>query len=107
MKTFKQFITEGNKSIVRDALATAMIGSGLINATGIPLESVPGIVHNYWQERIAPTKDQQINDLKRKYQKYVTRDDKGRRVLDIKSIPDADDRDNLERLIAQHEENHT
>ncbi len=101
MKTFKQYIAEGNKSIVRNALATAMVGAGLINATGIPVETVPGIVHDYWQEKIAPTRDQQIYKLSKKYEKHATRDSRGRRVLDIDSIPNENDRTQFQKLIAQ------
>jgi hypothetical protein len=101
MKTFKEYITEGNKSVVRNALATAMVGAGLINATGIPAETVPKIVYDYWQEKIAPTRDQQIYKLSKKYEKHAIRDSRGRRVLDIDSIPDENDRNQFHRLVSQ------
>jgi hypothetical protein len=101
MKTFKQYMSEENKSVVRNALATAMVGAGLINATGIPVETVPGIVRDYWQEKIAPTRDQQIYKLSKKYEKHAKKDNRGRRVLDIDSIPDENDRTQFQKLIAQ------
>lgn len=106
MKTFKEFIVESTfKDKVRGTLATAMLATGAINTTGIPMAKVPDIVHDYWQERIAPTPAQQISHLSRKYEKLAKKQ-KGRRVLNIDSIPDKDDREKFIKLVTgQKDEN--
>jgi len=103
MKTFKQYISENKQSVVRNALATAMVGAGLINATGIPVETVPGIVHDYWQERIAPTPKQEIYHISKKYEKDAKKDSRGRRVLNVDAIENEKDRTRLQKLLTQVE----
>ena len=103
MKSFKQFIVEGKKSKLRDTLASAMLTGGLLNSTGIPIQSIPGIVHDYWREKIAPTPRQQLIALSKKYEKSATRDKKGQRVLNIDAIPDENDRSRFQRLITRGE----
>jgi hypothetical protein len=106
MKTFKEFIIESTfKDKVKGTLATAMLATGAINTTGIPIAKVPGIVHDYWQERIAPTPKQQISHLSRKYEKLAKKV-KGQRILNIDSIPDENDKQKFIKLVTgQNDEN--
>ena len=98
MKTFKQFINESTlENKIKGTLATAMLSSGMLNAMGIPVEHVPNIVHNYWQQVLAPTPEQQLTKLAAKYQ-HLAKKEKGQRVLDIESIPDKDDREQFMKL---------
>jgi hypothetical protein len=99
MKTFKQFIHESTlKNKMRGTLATAMLSASALNATGIPAEQVPGIVHDYWQERISPTPEQKITKLSAKYQ-HLAKKNKGQRVLDLDTIPDQKDREEFIKLV--------
>lgn len=98
MKTFKEFIHESTlKDKMRGTLATAMLSASALNATGIPIEQVPGIIHNYWQEQIAPTQQQKITKLAAKYQ-HLAKKNKGQRVLDLDTIPDQTDREQFIKL---------
>jgi hypothetical protein len=99
MVTFKQFIHESSlKDKMKGPLATAMLSAGAINVTGIPVEQVPGIVHDYWQEKIAPTREQQIATLSAKYQ-HMAKKHKGQTVLDLDKIPDQTDREKFIKLV--------
>ena len=106
MKLKKEDLIESWKkrktSKVRDTLASVMISGGLLNAAGIPMHTVPSTVYNYWQRTLAPTKKQQIYSLSKKYENQATtRDEQGRKVLDIGLIPDKKDRLRFERLVSK------
>ncbi len=103
MLGFGEFIKEARTNRVRDALATLMVGGGLLNTTGITPQEVPPIVYDYWQKTLAPTNKQQIYALSKKYEKHATRDERGRRVLNIDKIADNEDRTRFQRLITQAE----
>lgn len=104
MKSFKQYITE--KKMLRNAMASAMIGTGMLQATGVPPEQVPGMVSNYWQKKIAPSPEQELNALLIKHSKHMKIDPKSNKnVLDIDSIPDQNDRKRIEELIAMRKAN--
>lgn len=90
MISFKSFLEESLKTKARDALATAMITGGLLQGMNIPPKEVPSIVGNYWRRTIAPTKEEQAADTIKKYQHLITVNSKGKKSLDIESIPAKD-----------------
>lgn len=82
--------------MLKNTVATAMIGAGLVTQSGIPVDNIPSIVHNYWQERIAPTPKQELTRLAIKHRGHAK---KG--VLDTETIPDEKDRHRFRQLQIQ------